>query len=80
MLNSQNMKLLKCRGFTGPFTVGPIIAAPACIGWPVKNVLSISLIDTPGEDCKVVPFYFFIININFFSTNVLLLWKCCSCR
>jgi hypothetical protein len=50
---------------TGPFTVGPMIAAPACTGCPVKNVLSISLIATPGEDVKFA-ILFFIININIF--------------
>ena len=44
---------------TGPFTVGPIIAAPACTGWPVKNVLSISLIATPGETVNFAILFFY---------------------
>jgi hypothetical protein len=36
-----------------------MIAAPACTGCPVKKVLSISLIVTPGEIEKFAIFIFY---------------------
>ena len=43
---------------TGPLTVGPIIAAPACTGWPERYVLSTSFNVTPGEVVKLPMFIF----------------------
>ena len=49
---------------TGPFTVGPTIAAPACTGWAVRKDWSFSLANTPG-DKLLLPFYnMFVLFIN----------------
>ena len=55
---------------TGPLTVGPTIAEPACTGCDVINDWLFSLVNTPGDTiCSAMINYLFVINIKFFLKN-----------